>query len=71
MLIEANLGGALAPSLLLYAVVSIVLFILIDRVASAIGFYRIVWHPALVRFALWLGLLSALVLLTRPGAVAL
>jgi len=70
MLIETNVGGALAPSLLLYVMVSIVLFLVTDRVASAIGFYRIVWHPALVRFALWVGLLSALVLLTRPGVVA-
>ena len=70
MLIETNVGGALAPSLLLYGLVSIVLFLVTDRVASAIGFYRIVWHPALVRFALWVGLLSALVLLTRPGVVA-
>jgi hypothetical protein len=69
MLIETNVGGALAPSLLLYVLVSIVLFLVTDRVASAIGFYRIVWHPALVRFALWVCLLSALVLLTRPGVI--
>jgi hypothetical protein len=69
MLIETNVGGALAPSLLLYVLVSIVLFLVTDRVASAIGFYRIVWHPALVRFAVWVCLLSALVLLTRPAVV--
>ena len=72
MLVEVSLGGgALAPSLLLYVIVSIVLFLVIDRVASAIGFYRIVWHPGLVRLAIWACLLSGLVLLTRPGVVTL
>lgn len=67
MLVEISLGGALMPSLALYAVASIVVFVVTDRAASAIGFYRIVWHPALVRLALFACVLSALVLLTRPG----
>ena len=71
MLVEVNLGGgALAPSLLLYVMVSIVIFFVTDRVASLIGFYRIVWHPGLVRLAIWACTLSGLVLLTRPGGIA-
>ena len=66
MLVEIGFGGALMPSLLVYAMASLVLFVIIDRVATAAGFYGIVWHPALVRVALWAGLISALVLLTRP-----
>jgi len=67
MLVEVSLGGALMPSLALYAVASVMLFVVADRVASAIGFYRAVWHPALVRLALFACVLSGLVLSTRTG----
>ena len=55
MLREIPLFGALAPSLLLYFLASIALFLVIDRIASPLGFYRLVWHPPLVRLALLLG----------------
>ena len=64
MLREVSLFGALAPSLLLYFLASIVLFLVIDRVASPLGFYRHVWHPPLVRLALFACVFSGLVLLT-------
>ena len=64
MLREVSLFGALAPSLLLYFLASIVLFLVIDRVASPLGFYRYVWHPPLVRLALFACVFSGLVLLT-------
>ena len=62
MLREIPLFGALAPSLLLYFLASAALFLVIERVASWLGFYRLVWHPPLVRFALFACLFSALVL---------
>jgi hypothetical protein len=65
MLREIALFGALAPSLLLYFLASTALFLVIDRVASPLGFYRLVWHPPLVRLALFACLFSGLVLLTR------
>jgi protein AaeX len=65
MLREISLFGALAPSLLLYFLASIALFLVIDRVASLLGFYRLVWHPPLVRFAFFVCLFTALVLLTN------
>ena len=66
MLREIPLLGALAPSLLLYFLASIALFLVIDRLLSPIGVYRLVWHPPLVRLALFVCLFSGLVLLTRP-----
>ena len=59
MLVEISLAGALMPSLVLYVVASLVLFVAADRLASAIGFSRLVWHPALVRLALFACVLSA------------
>ena len=66
MLREIPLFGALAPSLLLYFLATIALFLVIDRIASPLGLYRLVWHPPLVRLALFVCLLSALVLSTAP-----
>jgi protein AaeX len=66
MLREVALFGALAPTLLLYFLAAIPLFLMIDRLASPLGFYRLVWHPSLVRLALFVCLFSGLVLLTKP-----
>ena len=66
MLREIALFGALAPSPLLYFVLAIPLFLLLDAPVRALGFYRLVWHPPLVRLALFVCLFSGLVLLTRP-----
>ena len=64
MLREIALSGALAPSLLLYFLASVPLFLAIDRTASPLGFYRLVWHPPLVRLALFVCVFSGLVLST-------
>ena len=66
MLREIPLFGALAPSLLLYFLLAIPLFLGVDRLASPLGLYHLVWHPPLVRLALFVCLFSGLVLLTRP-----
>ena len=66
MLREVGLFGALVPSLLLYFLATIPLFLLIDRLASPLGFYRLVWHPPLVRLALFACVFSGIVLLTAP-----
>lgn len=66
MLREISLFGALVPSLLLYFLAVIPLFLVIDRLASPLGIYRLVWHPPLARLALFVCLFSGLVLLTRP-----
>ena len=64
MLRDIVLFGALAPSLLFYFLASIALFLVVDRIASPLGFYRLVWHPPLVRLALFVCLFSGLVLFT-------
>jgi protein AaeX len=64
MLREVALFGALAPTLLLYFLAAIPLFLVIDRIASPLGLYRLVWHPPLVRLALFACVLSGLVLFT-------
>jgi hypothetical protein len=66
MLRELALFGALAPSLLLYFLVAILLFVILDRLIAYLGVYRLVWHPPLARFGLFLCVFSVLVLSIRP-----
>jgi len=66
MLREIGLFGALVPSVLFYLLATIPLFLVIDRLASPLGAYRLVWHPPLVRLAVFACLFSGLVLLTAP-----
>jgi hypothetical protein len=53
MLCEVGLFGALVASLLLYFLAAFPLLLVIDRLVSPLGFYRLVWHPPLVRLALF------------------
>jgi protein AaeX len=66
MLREISLFGAGVPSLLLYFLAAVLLFLAVDQLARPLGLYRLVWHPPLVRLALFVCLFSGLVLLTRP-----
>jgi len=66
MLRELALFGALAPSLLLYFLAAVLLFVIVDQLVARLGVYRFVWHPPLARFGLFLCVFSLLVLSTRP-----
>jgi hypothetical protein len=66
MLRELPLFGALAPSLLVYFLGAGLLFAVVDRIVTRVGFYRLAWHPPLARFGLFLCVFAALVLATRP-----
>ena len=66
MLREISLFGAGVPSLLLYFLAAVLLFLAVDQLARPLGLYRLVWHPPLVRLALFVCLFSGLVLLTMP-----
>jgi hypothetical protein len=66
MLRELPLFGALAPSLLIYFLGAGVLFAVIDRIVTRVGFYRLTWHPPLARLGVFLCVFAALVLATRP-----
>src|SRR5438270_696267 len=50
MLRELALFGALAPSLLLYFLAAMLLFVIFDRLVACLGVYRVLWHPPLARF---------------------
>lgn len=65
MLRELPLFGALAPSLLLYFLAAILLFVLIDHLVARLGIYRLFWQPALARFGFFLCVFSALVFSTQ------
>jgi protein AaeX len=66
MLREIALFGALVPSIVVYFFGSVLLYLLVDRLVSMLGLYRVVWHPPLVRIALFACLFSGLVLSTAP-----
>jgi hypothetical protein len=66
MLRELALFGALAPSLLLYFLAAMLLFVIVDRLVAGLGIYRFLWHPPLARFGLFLCVFAVLVLSTRP-----
>jgi protein AaeX len=52
MLRELSIDGVLVSPLLPYFVATIPVFWLVDKLLQRFGFYRLVWHPALVRLAL-------------------
>jgi uncharacterized protein DUF1656 len=66
MLREIGLFGAGVPSVLLYSLAAVALFLAVDQLAKPLGFYRLVWHPPLVRLALFVCLFAGLVLFARP-----
>ena len=65
MLREIALFGALVPSLLLYFLAAILLFVIIDQFVSRLGIYRLFWHPPLARFGFFLCVFSTLVFSTQ------
>jgi hypothetical protein len=66
MLREIALFGAGVPSVLLYFFAAVALFLAIDQLGKPLGFYRLVWHPPLVRLALLVCLFAGLILFSRP-----
>jgi uncharacterized protein DUF1656 len=66
MLRELALFGALAPSLLLYFLTAILLFVIIDQLVARSRIYRLFWHPPLARFGFFLCVFSGVVFSTQP-----
>ena len=63
MIGEVSLYGIYVPWLLLLALLSLAATRGLTRVLARLGFYRLVWHPALFDFALFvivLGVLNSL-----------
>ncbi|NGZ86203.1 DUF1656 domain-containing protein [Duganella aceris] len=68
MTAELSLYGLYIPTLLLLAIVALICTRVLGRFLMRIGFYRLVWHPALFEFALFFILLGGFsMLLTSRG----
>jgi hypothetical protein len=63
MITEINIGGVYLAPIVLYVLVTIPVFVVLRIILTKIGFWRIVWHPALFETALYLSILSLLILL--------
>lgn len=64
---EVNLFGVYVAPISLMMVAAWPIFILLRRVVNHFGLLRYVWHPALFEFALYLIVLSSIVLLVARG----
>lgn len=60
---EIALGDALVPGLLVLFLLSLALLWLLDWLAGRFGIYRLVWHPPLVRLALFVCIFGSAALL--------
>ncbi len=63
MLSEVHFGGVLFAPIMLYAAAALPITLLLRAVMWRVGFMRLVWHLALFEVALYLCVLSLLVLL--------
>ncbi|MET3132173.1 hypothetical protein AAKU55_002443 [Oxalobacteraceae bacterium GrIS 1.11] len=63
---ELAIFGILIPTLLPLFIASLALQAGADWVLGRLGVYRLVWHPALVRLCLLVGIFGALVLTLYP-----
>jgi len=62
---QLDLFGVIVPSLLLWGVLAYVLARVVSRLIGKIGLYRHVWHPALFDFALYVCIVTSLVLASK------
>ncbi|HTR16638.1 MAG TPA: DUF1656 domain-containing protein [Acetobacteraceae bacterium] len=62
MLTEVAFAGVFVAPIVLYWIVSIPVFFLCRWILNRTGILQLVWHSALVEFALWIIILSLFVL---------
>jgi hypothetical protein len=62
MIAEAALFGVLFAPIVLYAVAALIVFIVLRALLNLIGLLNFAWHPALFEVALYVCILSLLVL---------
>jgi hypothetical protein len=65
MIGEVSFYGLYLPPLLLLTLAALVVSRLFKLVLARTGFYRVVWHPALFDFSLFVIVLGALTYFTR------
>ena len=63
MIRELNIAGIYMAPIVLYAMVALPIFLVLRTILARAGFWRLVWHPALFETALYLSILSLLILL--------
>jgi hypothetical protein len=62
---EIDLFGVLVPSLVLWSVLAFVLARIISKLIARVGLYRLIWHPALFDFSLYVCLVAGLVFASK------
>ena len=62
MLSEVDVGGIYVAPIVVFAVVTIPLFLIFRWALGHLGVLRAVWHPALFELAVYVTLLSLLIL---------
>jgi len=60
---ELSIFGVFVSSLLACALIAFLLELAIKRTLESVGFYRLVWHPALFNLAMFVCLLGGAVML--------
>jgi hypothetical protein len=60
---ELNIAGIYMAPIVLYAIVALPIFLMLRVILARVGFWHFVWHPALFETALYLSILSLLILL--------
>ena len=63
MIGELNLYGVFVPALLVWCFLAVLATMALRAVLRPIGFYRLVWHPALFDVAIFVILLGGVVTL--------
>ena len=62
MISELDIFGVLVAPIVAYALLAIPALLVLRWVLARLGFFRLVWHPALVELSLYLIILSLFVL---------
>jgi hypothetical protein len=62
MLSEVDLGGIYVAPIVVYGIAAVPLFLILRWVLGHLGVLRHIWHPALFGLAVYLTLLSLLIL---------
>lgn len=66
MIGELNFNGVLLSSVLVSAVLAFLVTFVVRRLLARIGAYRLIWHPALFDFALFVILWAAVIAVPLP-----
>lgn len=66
MISELSLYGVYLPAILVWSAVAVLATTVLRAILRRIGFYRLVWHPALFDVAIFVILLGGVVALATP-----